>query len=556
MSRRIALLCLLVPVQTASLAIAAPPTIHVAWGNPVPPESPTDYSVDSTDPDFLYVELKTGNSAWRIWSTDADNPNSIGDIGIISSPHPQNFAVKIEGNSSAPGARMVKGIVLDPQGTGSDANYSNITGGRITGDLHGNLTLQRSSGAAGGEAILVINGNVPDTSTLTIPVLKSLQIDGDIEGDISVTNRIDSNGTLVINGNVSKSAVIEVAQISGGGTAILIGDDPADEFNGSLILNGSIPAETNVGIAGTLTAGGKIDLSGHDIYGGLGVLKGSGKIVNGGIVRSAGQISFNFTVPSGSEPFSGQLTVGAVEDGGIISVEIGSPSAQFTIEGNLDGTVFIDRGGLASGGKIEVSGNVGSTGNITFSSDCDDAAGNLEGDIEVKGNMNGSITLCDHIIGDIGIGEDLSGSILVGKSLKSSGRILIDGLCNGAIQIARETESLSLIRATDGLGSGGSVRINDSRGDYDARGVIHLSTTASIIPTPPPNVTFDGSIKVLRNTGNTDGGDLIGGITVIGCHASSADLDICICGTNSGHVEITQTQCSNQVAWSCVSGCN
>ncbi len=54
------------------------------------------------------------------------NGNGIGDIGVISSPHPKNFGVKIEDDMGGPGARTVKGIILDPTNAG---NYSNITGG-------------------------------------------------------------------------------------------------------------------------------------------------------------------------------------------------------------------------------------------------------------------------------------------------------------------------------------------------------------------------------------------------------------------------------------------
>lgn len=220
----------------------------------------------------------------------------------------------------------------------------------------------------------------------------------------------------------------------------------------------------------------------------------------------------------------------------------------------MAGAILLDRGSLASGGLIHVGGNV--TGSITMSTDCTNFPAGLVGDITVSGNMDGSIQMCNDSSGDITVAGSMGGSISIGKKLKSDGRILITGVCNGAITIGEETESLSLIRAVGGLGSSGAIRINDSRGDFDARGNIHFGTTASIVPTPPPSVTFDGSIKILRNSGNTDGGDLIGGITVIGCHATNAALDICIGGTNSGRVSITQTSCTNQVSWSCVSGCS
>lgn len=315
-------------------ATATAPTLHVAWSGSPPPQTPDDYQIDyATDPDYPSVELKTGNSGWRIWSTDPDNPNGIGDIGTISSPHPQNFVVRVEGDSSTPGARTVKGIVLDPQGSGSDSNYSNVAASRITGNLQGNLTVQRSSGATGGEATLTVDGNVSSSSTITAPVLKSLVIAGDLAGDINITTKID-DGVLQVDGSVASTAVIDVTDLVGTGARVIFNDELTDEFNGTLILRSGIPDGSQiVAVNGALTSTGTIDLNNHDIYGGLAVMRGSGSIINGGVVKTNGGVSFNSLVDSASSPFSGDITVSSVETDGVISVEIGSPSASSRFRG-------------------------------------------------------------------------------------------------------------------------------------------------------------------------------------------------------------------------------
>ena len=125
---------------------AIPPTLHVAWGEPDPPEAGDDYIITDTNPRFPNVELVSESLTWRIWSEDSDNPDGIGDIGVISSPYPENFGVKIEDDLGNPGAREVNGIILDPT---DEAKASSLTSGRISGDLTGDVFLQRAPGGQG-----------------------------------------------------------------------------------------------------------------------------------------------------------------------------------------------------------------------------------------------------------------------------------------------------------------------------------------------------------------------------------------------------------------------
>jgi hypothetical protein len=144
---------------SAATTLAVPPTIQVTWEEVPGPIEDVHYEIDDTDPDFPDVQLIEESLTWRIWSEDSDNPDGIGDIGVISSPYPENFGVKIEDDLGDPGAREVKGIDLDPQGEGSDLKFSNLTGGRMTGNLTGDLYLQRLNTGEGGDASFTIDGN-------------------------------------------------------------------------------------------------------------------------------------------------------------------------------------------------------------------------------------------------------------------------------------------------------------------------------------------------------------------------------------------------------------
>ena len=78
-------------------ARAVDPVIHVAWDGGGTPILDAHYSVRTlppASPEFPDVELIAGNLTWRVWSKDADNPDGVGDIGVISSPAAQNFAVR------------------------------------------------------------------------------------------------------------------------------------------------------------------------------------------------------------------------------------------------------------------------------------------------------------------------------------------------------------------------------------------------------------------------------------------------------------------------------
>jgi len=444
----------IVGVLGGQSAPAADPVIHAAWEEPGDPTAlDFDYVVSTlppASPEFPDVELRTGSDTWQIWSTDSDNPNGIGDIGVISSPHPENFGVKIEGPGEIAGAREIKGIILDPQGEGSDAKYSNLTGGRISGNLTGDLTLQKSSGGLGGAASFTIDGDaeanitVPQVSSITISgdaigviqtsvIYGSLTIAGDLLGHIEVTWRM-LFAELNVSGNVGPDATIQIADTANA-VSIEFGEEGHPEmfeFAGDLRLLTGVEEGTTVTIHGPLTPTGEhtptIDLNDQDVAGDLLILGGGdGDIINGGAVTGIVGLA-EFTT------FSGTATFAGVAPNCNIKACFSDIDGTIHITGNMDGTIWmsgsVETGGGDLNGTIQIDRDM--SGLITVHLDA-------SGEIIVVGNLlsNGGIRIWRDILGMVTVGGDVEGEILANSSGIGSGEITgpltVSGLFNGNI---------------------------------------------------------------------------------------------------------------------------
>lgn len=138
---------------------------------------------------------------------------------------------------------------------------------------------------------------------------------------------------------------------------------------------------------------------------------------------------------------------------------------------------------------------------------------------------------------------------LANTGLGGAVRIMIAGENSGLVRVSKQTDSLTLIHLAGGLAATGLIDINLLQGIFDANGVIHIGL--GTIPDPPNDITFDGSIQI-HDDGAGGGGDLLGAIAVVGCHATADDLQICLDGGNGGNnISIRQVGCTNQVDWSC-----
>jgi hypothetical protein len=482
------------------------------------------FTVDYSDPGNPSVALRTGSLTWNVRSDDDGDPGDIGNI-TVNPTQADNFEVTIA-NGSNPGAANVASIDLS-----DTTGYTSLDGGEISGGLTTLLKLVQGIGGTGGDisGIFEIGGKA--SGEINVPVISGgLKIDGDVTNKVKISDELRGGGLWIVGDALSSATIRIVDMVSDGqeNSAVLIEGD----VDCNVELDNGVPANQAFEVV-VLTDTGSIDLNGEDVAGTLGiVLSSAGTISDGGAVTSSGKVRLTTT----GGDFTGEATFASVAAGGLIETLNGDHGGDLTITGDMAGDIEVND--LLSGGLISVGGDVTTDGAIAV----DDTAA---GDIAVTVDLVGNVSIGVHAEGDIDIDGDVTGGIDIDGTLKSTGRILIDGLCDGPITIGQETVALSQIKMTDGLGQDGSITINDGLGNYDAEGTIYIGAAGL----PLPSVTYDGSITILAPS-EGHGGDLDGSITVVGCHETEADLDLCICGNNNGTLTITQGGCENQVDWS------
>jgi hypothetical protein len=479
------------------------------------------------------------------------------NIGSLTTTDDEHYAVTII-NGTDPGAADVGSMVLRP----TDNHHSSLAGGEISGDLTGPLALLKDTSGNGGDITgwFTIGGDA--SGTISVPKISgALIIEGNASSLITVSDKLYGGG-LWVQGETLSTADIRIADMESDGMYGSIVELEGG-LAGDLVLDSGIPAGQFVELADELTSTGSIDLNGGDVAGMLDLYRGgAGMVVNGGTVTGTGKVFLGLL---GS--FSGDATFSAVSNGG--DVEIG---------GNLSGDLYItnDMAGdvtvgldVQFGGLISVGGDVTGIGNISVDDDL--LSGGLiavggdvtaDGVISIGDDCLGDVTIIDELLGRVNISNDLSGDVYIkgdvtkhatydnvdiGGELKSTGRVLVSGLCDGTITVGQETEALSLIHLLEGIDDDGSIIINDDKGSYSAHGTIHVGPTSW---TTLPDITFDGSIWVKDAAGGGEG-DLKGAINVVGCHATADDLDICIDADGEENITITQLGCTYQVAAVC-----
>jgi len=525
--------------------------ICVEWSRSPNPVDGVDFVTSFSNPSSPSIQLLSGDLAWVV-SAELLSNGDPANITSITTPASDNFVVKIA-KGSGPGAANVGAITLQPTGS----HYSSVaSGSRISGNLTGNLTVLRNSGT-GGEATLTVDGNVASTSTITVPVLKGLTITGDLAGDINVTTAINNGGLLVL-GSVANTSTIDIADMTGK-SSIACKRITSQTFGGHLILRTGLPADQALIIDAPMTSDGVVDFNGGDIAYTAVIEVGAGTVVNGGVVRANVTIASQFDL-------TGSVTVSGVADDSDLNWECPTGvymNGTLHVTGDVvgpEGAVGAHSGVMHSSGQIIVDGNV--TGVIQTSAAGDGGnmpgvitvGGDLSGNIYVNGDLSGSVEVGGDVSGDIKVLGDVTGPLTVDGRLMSTGRVLIDGICSSTVRVKHIMQALSLIRMTVGLGSDGLVDVNPNGTSTDtASGTLYFGSTSVISPPFQP-VTFDGQVRVNHFSG---GATWTGAISVNGCHATNAALDICICGTNSGSLRISQSGCSVQVPTTptCSSSC-
>ncbi len=363
---------------------AADPTIHLAWDEPGTPAANIDYFVKveaPASPEFPDVQLETGSLTWRIWSTDPDNPDGLGDIGVISSPAAQNFGVSVatpldELGNAHPGARTVRAITLVPTSSG---NHSNIPNAWMLGDLLEDVVVQPDASGNGGEAELHIAGNV--TADMTLHKVIGLTIGGEASGNITIHELAQSSTIVRLAGTVSvetatgdsgmrvfepmsgsftvseiqdgrftlffpsgitQTGFVSFGDMSGSDHEMDFGSSPGDgQLAGTLQFLGGVN-DASIRVHNELTATGVIDLNGVGVSA-VGELLlrggGAGSVINGGTV--SGIVTLGKEQFEPDTHFTGQATF--VDATVSASVEIfGAGSLVFsgTFDGNICGNAL------------------------------------------------------------------------------------------------------------------------------------------------------------------------------------------------------------------------
>lgn len=323
------------------------PDIWADWSGFGDPILITDFTVDftcGTCEDHPNVDLIAGDLGWQIWSVEDSNP---GDIGRIDCLHDANYGLKILDGSSGAGARHVVDIDLH---VSNESNYSRITTARITGNLSGDVYVQRSaSTGTGGDIVsLTVDGNMSGDIDAEV-VSTGIWIGGDLSGTIDITDKLDG-ATLSVSEEVTSTARIDIDEVAGYSLLLFGTSSSAYDFDGDLILGNGVPAAANVVIYDELGRTGTIDLNNGDVVGDLAIYGGgAGQIIYGGDAGSSVSLA-----SGSSNTFSGQATFSSVT-GSIGTSSHANLNGLLTITGDMDGLIYVG-GDLGSQGRIKVDG--------------------------------------------------------------------------------------------------------------------------------------------------------------------------------------------------------
>ncbi|TWT44225.1 hypothetical protein RAS1_06350 [Phycisphaerae bacterium RAS1] len=586
----------------------------VEWSLAANPDPDTDFRVTFNAGGEPNIVLKTGDGGWEVYAVelvDGQPTNTVVNIASLtidpSSPS-QNFTVAITKDGGA-GAADVGTINLD---AGSWSGHSSIgSGSHIAGDLTGPLTIESDANGAGGKLSLTIDGDVLPGAAISAPVLKWLQLSGDLRAALAITNYVETGAYFVIGGSIDSQVNIDIASMPGKCQLELAVGSPESDLAGQLLLHTGVDAGQTVKV-GNLS--GVVDLLGADVVGWFEITgDATGEIVNGGDIRDGGFVTLNTegefsgnatfqsvgalsALRAHGGMFSGSMTVlGDVATGGFVGAHGGNmaASAQITIDGDLGGRFEWPRVDQYDGdarGTVQIGGNMkgemvvggGVIGSIAVLGQCPGdmlVAGDLSGAIDVLGDCPGDIRVGGKLLGSVSVGANLSGlieseydiegsidvdgtcsgdihtkaghagTIVIDAALTSTGRVRIDQQCAGLVNVRGVTQLLSLVRA-GGLGATGEIRISEIPGlSSTSRGTIHVGPVS--IETPLPPVTFDVRIRV--NPGGSNAWQ--GTVYIVGCHATADPLDICLCGDIGGILELVQGDCANQVTVACGASC-
>lgn len=461
------------------------PTVHVTWNQAgSPPILGTDYLIDPSVPAYPNVELITGSLNWRIWSTDPNVEGGVGDIGVISCPHAQNFGIKILTPSGGQGAREVVGMNLQPT---SVSNYSRIVDGNFSA-LTGFLYLQKSEDGAG--------GNIGSLHVETVGFGNVLLIPGGVTGNVTIDAMSDYSAVVL--GADTVSAMLTIAEI--GENALLAVEKISGQVNIGAMYSGAEVTISKLAFSSALDVGDMVDGSSlflntiaHNEYtvgatAHIGGMHGSSLVSVGcpcGVEEEACPCRDSIPVLA--------VTIDSMDGQSTVRYHYGPGNASRLEIGEMTGSNRIESGKLASGGTISLSEGIPvnctvelttmSSGSLvdlndgpvngTFKvlSSCDGAianGGEVTGAVDIPGNASvatfgkvapgGQITTGPSATGVIIVLSDLDG--IIRAPLGLWGTIRVDGFIGITGLIEVDLNLAGLVQVGQHVATGGAVTVD------------------------------------------------------------------------------------------------
>ena len=504
------------------------------------PQSPLSVRNRTGDAKLIGLEDTGGTEAWHISINPANSNNGL----LLTNNTNPNAALMMEADGNVGIGTQTPGEKLDVSGnvrvTNGDLSLTN-------GDLDiatGNLSLDTGDADIGGD--LAVEGNIgigTDIPGEKLDVNGSVRVTtGNLyltDGSLSLVNGSlnldtgDANiaGSLAVDGNtgIGTNTPGEKLDVNGnaritsgdlyltdGNVNMALGDLNVD--TGNAVVGGGLTVNGNTGI-GTDAPTEKLEVAGN-----VRVTNGSLAITDGSLDIDTGNLSLttgNLNLATGNADIAGDLSVGGSINftnsdlnlvNGSLNIAIGDLSidtGSANIAANLSVVGHTGMGTAPDPAfRLDVSGNVRTSGNLSLTTGSADIAG----DLSVGGNINftnSDLNLANgNLVLDTG-SADIAGSLTVGGNINFTNSDL--NLANGNLVLGTGSADIAgglTVEGNTGMGTAPDPAFRlDVSGDLRSSGSITAQSFIgdfswnSITDVPVPVQNFNGDLPWANVTG-------------------------------------------------------
>ena len=408
----------------------------------------------------------------------------------------QNGVLALQGNSNAvAGVSLINGAITGSNGTLTSASDFLVQSGSISATLGGAVGLTKTTG---GTVILtgsntytgltsVQAGRLELNSTGSPAISGSVQINGGTM-QLDQSNQIASGQGIGVNGgvlalqtydNTVAGVTLTSGSITGSGTVT-----STTTFD---VQSGAISASLGGSVGLTKTTGGKVVLSGSNVYTGL-------TLVQGGILELSA---------TGSPAISGSLGITS----GTVQLDRSNQIAASQGVGLNGGVLALQNNNNTVAGLTLTSGSITGSGTLTSTTDFAVQSG------AISASLSGSV----------GLTKTTSGTVVLSNSNSYTGLTSVQG---GILEL----------NSAAGPAVSGSLGITS--------GTVQLDRSNQIAASQ--GVGLNGGVLALQNNSNTVAGLTLtsGSITGSGTLTSTTNFDVrsgAISASLSGSVGLTKT---------------